>query len=171
MTRFKDENDLQSDYEGREEMDQFCRNHRNFGLWAKLELKRAERYCEFLSLLVLDFSSLSKFARMGAVRSYCRIETLLEDIEKRICDRRSRIVRETDVVSGVANHRLLLLLPETPKEGAVVLAKRLKDDLKNIISSSLKTPPGWQLSMDILSYPDRKGKERLMGFIGELTQS
>jgi hypothetical protein len=80
-------------------------------------------------------------------------------------------VRETDLVSGVQDQRLLLLLSETPKEGAKSLAKRLGERVKYYISNAIKTPPGWQVPMNIFSYPDRKGKDKFLGFIQEITQS
>lgn len=171
MVSFRDELDLYQNNEEREAMDQFYERHSDFGLRAKQELKRAERYCEFLSLLVLDLSGLTRLAKRGSLRGYRRVETLLEDIEKVVKDRKSRVVRETDIISRIENQKLLLLLPETPKEGAKVLAKRLGETLKYRISSFLKTPPGWQVPMNILSYPDRKGKERFLGFVQDLVQS
>jgi len=167
MDSFKDELDPYPDHEEWEEMDQFYRKHRHFGLRAKQELKRAERYCEFLSLLVVDLSSLTKFAKRGALKSYRRVETLLEELERLV----KKSVRETDLVSGVEDQKLLLLLSETPKEGARSLAKRLGEAVKYFVSYTLKTPPGWQVPVNILSYPDRKGKEKFLGFIQELTQS
>jgi len=171
MVSFKDELSLYRDYEEQEEMDQFYRSHYDFGLRTKQELKRAERYCEFLSLLVLDLSSLTKFAKRGGLISYRRLETLLEDIEKMVKDREDRVVRETDLVSGVENQKLLLLLPETPKEGARSLSKRIGEAVKNFASNILKTPRGWQVPMNIFSYPDRKGKEKFLSFIQELTEA
>ena len=167
METFKDENDFYQEGEEREEMDQFYKKHRNFGLRAKHELKRAERYCEFLSLLIVDLSSLSKFARRGALKSYRRMEVLSQELEALIL----KSVRETDLVSGIEDHRLLLLLSETPKEGARSLAKRLEERVKHYVSNTLQTPPGWQIPMNIFSYPDRKGKDKFLSYIQEITQS
>ena len=167
MNSFRDELDPKPDHEEWEETDQFYKRHRNFGLRAKQELKRAERYCEFLSLLVVDLSSLAKFAKGGAMKSYQRVETFFEELERLV----KGSVRETDLVSGVEDQKLLLLLSETPKEGAKSLSKRLGERVKYFVSSTLKTPPGWQVPMNILSYPDRKGKDKFLGFIQELTQS
>jgi len=167
METFRDEHDFYQEGEEREEMDQFYKIHRNFGLRAKHELKRAERYCEFLSLLIIDLSSLSKFAKRGALKSYRRMEVLSQELEALIL----KSVRETDLVSGVQDHKLLLLLSETPKEGAKSLAKRLGERVKYYISNAIKTPPGWQIPMNIFSYPDRKGKDKFLSFIQEITQS
>jgi GGDEF domain-containing protein len=167
MDHFRDEKDPYVGQLKREERDNFYRKHRNFGLWAKLELKRAERYCEFLSLLVVDLSSLAKFSPKVTSRGYRREETLLKEIENMV----KSAVRETDLVSGVEGQKLILLLSETPKEGARSLAKRLGERVKVLISSFLRIPPGWQVTMNVLSYPDRKGKERFLGFLQELTQS
>ncbi len=167
METFKDEKIFHQDGASGEEMDQFYKDHRNFGLRARQELKRAERYCEFLSLLIIDLSSLAKFARRGALKSYRRMEVLLEELEALV----QKSVRETDLVSGVEDHKLLLLLSETPKEGAKSLARRLEERVKFYVSNALQTPPGWQVPMNIFSYPDRKGKDRFVGVIRGLTQS
>src|SRR3972149_6918827 len=103
METFKDEHDFYQEGEEREEMDQFYKNHRNFGLRAKHELKRAERYCEFLSLLIVDLSSLSKFAKRGALKNYRRIEVLSQELEALI----QESVRETDLVSGADEYLFL----------------------------------------------------------------
>jgi GGDEF domain-containing protein len=166
METFKDEHVYQEGEE-REEKDQFYRNHRNFGLRAMHELKRAERYCEFLSLLIIDFSSLSKFVKRGALKSYRRMEVFSQELESLV----EKSVRETDLVSGIEDHKLLLLLSETPKEGAKSLAKRLGERVKYYISNVVKTPQGWQVPMSIFSYPDRKGKDKFLGFIKEISQS
>jgi len=57
METFRDEHDFYQEGEEREEMDQFYKNHRNFGLRAKHELKRAERYCEFLGICFYNAKS------------------------------------------------------------------------------------------------------------------
>jgi hypothetical protein len=46
------------------------RPHQIFGLRAKEELKRAERYSDFLSLIVVDITSLIKFARKYGVQNF-----------------------------------------------------------------------------------------------------
>ncbi len=167
METFKDEDDFRQEGDEKEEMDQLYKNHHNFGLRAKLELKRAERYCEFLSLLIIDLSSLFKFARRGALKSYRRMEVVSQELEVLI----QRSVRETDLVSEVQDHKLFLLLSETPKEGARSLAKRLGERVSYYISNAVKTPPGWQVPMNIFSYPDRRGKAKFLSFIQEITQS
>jgi len=166
METFKDEHAYQEGEE-REETGQCYKDHRSFALRAEHELKRAERYCEFLSLLIIDLSSLSKFAKRGALKSYRRMGVFLEELEGLV----QKSVRETDLVSGIEDHKLLLLLSETPKEGARSLAKRLGERVKYYISNAVKTPPGWHVPMNIFSYPDRGGKGRFLNFIQEITQS
>ena len=139
---------------------EFHRAHKIFAQRVQQELKRAERYCEFLSLMVIDITSLSKFARKKA-RLGPGWQTLEENLENTI----RRSVRETDIVSKFEKGRLALLLTETPKEGANCVRRRLTEELKMFVSSSFKVPQGWEAPAEIVSFPDKEnGKERFLAF-------
>ena len=144
---------------------EFHRSHKIFGLRARQELKRAERYCEFLSLVTIDITSLSQFAPMDR-KNRQSSTSLQQDLEKVIRGN----VRETDIVSKFENNRLALLLSETPPEGANCLCKRLKEGIRAFTSSWLKLPQQWEAFAEIVSFPDKEeGRERFLTFTEKFT--
>ena len=64
--------------------------------------------------------------------------------------------RDTDIVSGVANGKLFVLLPETPKEGAACFSDRLKDIIKYFLFSKAKSPLNWRVSSNESYFPGSK---------------
>ncbi|MGB2697235.1 MAG: diguanylate cyclase [Candidatus Zixiibacteriota bacterium] len=131
------------------------RLHQIFGLRAKEELKRAERYSDFLSLIVIDITSLIKFARKYGVKNYDFPRELLDSLEKTII----KSVRETDIVSGIEQNKLGLLLFETPLDGANCLTKRLGEKIKDFVTGSVRTPQTWQVPMEVASFPEKENSE------------
>ncbi len=132
------------------------RPHQIFGLRAREEIKRAERYSDFLSLIVVDITSLVKFARKYGVRNFEFPRELLEYLEEMI----GKSVRETDLVSGFEKNKLGLLLFETPLDGANCLARRLGERIKDFVSGSVKTPQTWQVPMEVVSFPEKENSEK-----------
>ncbi|HEX9916143.1 MAG TPA: diguanylate cyclase, partial [candidate division Zixibacteria bacterium] len=124
---------------------EFHRPHKFFGLRTWQELKRAERYCEFLSLMVIDISSLSKFSQKKnkTEQSPKELEESLERIIR-------KNVRETDIVSRFEKNRLALLLSETPKEGASCVCRRLEEEIRAYASDILMTPQDWKTHIEIV---------------------
>lgn len=132
------------------------RPHRIFGLRAREELKRAERYSDFLSLIVIDVTSLAKFARKYGLQNFAFPRELFKNLEEMI----GKSVRETDIISGLEKNKLGLLLFETPLEGANCLAKRLGERIKDFVSGSVRTPQSWQISMEVASFPEKESSEK-----------
>src|SRR5512140_2455944 len=81
---------------------------------ADLELKRAERYRIFVSLIVLDLSLVGRHFSSDA-----------ESIVAQIADLAEHKIRCTDTATVVDNHRIALLFPETPRQNAMIAARRL----------------------------------------------
>ena len=72
------------------------------------ELRRAERYCEFLSLVLIDTSS--ALADQGSQEKTKALKSMGELI--------GSTVRATDILTFLGKNRLALILTATPKEGA-----------------------------------------------------
>ena len=87
---------------------------------ALLELKRAERYRNFLSLLVLN---LSEFLATVGKRKIDSPKKAQEFIIQAI-NRLKISSRETDIISPLDNSRLAMLLPETDRGGAEMAAEQ-----------------------------------------------
>jgi GGDEF domain-containing protein len=138
------------------------RSHRNFALRAEEELKRAERYSEFLSLIIIDLKSLKRFSAKGMSKHYKNQKDFFIDLERFI----KKSVRETDIVSGFEDDKLGLLLSETPEAGADCLVKRLNESLNYLVSNSFEIPQEWQPCYEILSFPEKEdARERFLSYI------
>lgn len=109
------------------------KSHRHFGLIASQELKRAERYCSFLSLLTLnvDFTDDLQFPIQTETGVFLKIDDLQDELHRIIC----KTLRETDYASGFESGRIGILLVETSRDGAEVLLKRLKSVLDYLLDS------------------------------------
>ena len=148
-----------------QELQEVFSSHRTFGLQALRELKRAERYCEFLSLVILDLAELLKSKpRFFARLSGGQLNRTFSELRGYI----TRSVRETDLVSGFEEHRLGLLLAETPQEGAKSLAKRLDEGIKYFLKEKLEFAAAVPIPLKVISYPDKvKGREEMYSSIQE----
>ena len=109
------------------------------------ELKRAERYCEFLSLVLIDASSV--LADQSSQKKAKVLKSMGDLIEK--------TVRATDVLASLGRSRLALILTETPKEGAFRLAERLSEKIAGIsLPEELGAFKGETINIGIASFPE-----------------
>jgi diguanylate cyclase (GGDEF)-like protein len=112
------------------------------------ELRRAERYCEFLSLVLIDASS------MLAEQSTQKGAKALKDLGALV----ENTVRATDVLAKLGKNRLAILLTETPKEGAFRLAERLSEKITSTtLSQELEKLKEEPLNIGIASFPEDGG--------------
>ena len=141
------------------DLEEIYKSHRLFGLQALKELKRAERYCEFLSLVILDLSALMEsrskfFAKFSPRQKSAQLANLRDFI--------FGSVRETDIVSGFEENRIALLLAETPQEGAKTLSKRLEEGVNYFFKERLQLAGQLPVPLKVVSYPDKvKGREEI----------
>jgi GGDEF domain-containing protein len=124
---------------------------------AAVELHRAERYRVFVSMLVLDLSSVQRL--IGSENPGFLGELVNQA--------RSRL-RACDYVSLIDGACLALLLPETSRQEAEIPAKRIAEmvrqqvlDLTGIASQEI-------IPVEIASYPDTAGAKTLEAFLDEL---
>jgi len=121
---------------------------------ALLELKRAERYRNFLSLLVLNLSEFLSTAGRRKIISQEEAEQFME----RVVNRLKGGARETDFISGVNTQHLVMLLPETDRQGAQVAAKRFKKVLSEFLSDFFESEYQFEIPLEITSFPEQSGK-------------
>jgi GGDEF domain-containing protein len=152
--------------EGRNEKGMDADKLSQFKYLAEMELKRAERYRNFLSLLILN---LSEFLRTAGKR---RIRTPedLTDFSRKLMVRLRHQMRETDIISYLADDRLAMLLPETDSRGAQIAADRFQKLLSEFLAEYLDSDFAFEIPAEVLSYPHKPGedsmKSRLTGLIG-----
>jgi len=130
---------------------------------ALLELKRAERYRNFLSLLVLNLSDFLATVGRRKIASEEQENILLD----KAIDRLRRASRETDLISRLDDARLAMLLPETDFNGARIAADRFQMLLNDLLADFLQSSHRFDVPLEITSFPDATGeasfKSRLAG--------
>jgi len=118
------------------------------------EMKRAKRYNQFLSLILLNVDTFAE-------------DNVMENDVTDIPDERKNVLmkklgefikanlRDTDILSLYNQDVLALILPETSVEGAVCLSERLKDQILFAFSSGEinNAEKGNSVSIGITSYP------------------
>ncbi|TET95098.1 MAG: hypothetical protein E3J26_03390 [Candidatus Zixiibacteriota bacterium] len=124
-----------------------------------LELKRAERYRLFVSLIVLDLSF---------VRSVNRDQSpqLLGDLLQVVREN----IRVIDNVSALADHRVALLLPETSRQGAEIAARRLSELIRSSLTQQTSGRIDDTIPLEMVSYPDAAGAKTVTDFLQELSE-
>lgn len=122
---------------------------------ALMELQRAERYRNFLSLLVLNLSEFLSTAGRRKIESRKEAQRFMETVVNRVKGR----ARETDMISGVNNAHLVMLLPETDNKGAEVAGERFQKLLSEYLSDFLESDYRFDVPLEITSFPEQSGKK------------
>ncbi|MBI5885592.1 MAG: diguanylate cyclase [Deltaproteobacteria bacterium] len=124
-------------------------NHRYF--YGKLteEIKRAERYCHPLSIIMSD---IDYFKDYNDAHGHVAGDSVLKGVVS--CIRRN--VREQDMVARYGGEEFSVILPETGKKVAVDVAERIRRCLQAQAISRKDTQPGGSLtiSLGIAAFPD-----------------
>ena len=129
-------------------------NERYLNIRLDEEMKRAKRYNQFLSLVLLNVDT---FAEESAMENDV---TGIPDERKNVLMKKlgefiKANLRDTDILSLYNHDVLALILPETSVEGAVCLSERLKDQILFAFSSGEinNAKKGNSVSIGITSYP------------------
>jgi len=123
-----------------------------------IELKRAERYSIFVSMSVLDFSHLKESYDS---ESGNKMNELLNIVRSN--------VRDIDLVSYLDNSQIGLLFPETSKQGAEIVLKRISDLIRRLQAESGIKRTADLIPLEMASYPETAGAKTVKTFIGELS--
>lgn len=94
-------------------------NHKYFMLRLDEELQRAKRYSRPVSLLMVD---IDYFKRYNDTYGHLAGDRVLADLGKIL----RRFSRKVDIVARYGGEEFAMLLPETRKAGAGILAERLR---------------------------------------------
>ncbi len=132
----------------------------NFFSQVDLELKRAERYSVFVSLVVLDFSFLQEYSGPDTAA-----------IMSRLFASARRNVREVDILSMTDESKIVLLMPETPRQGAEIAGRRIRELLRDRLSAESGELADHVIPMEMASYPDAAGARTIRDFLREYSES
>jgi GGDEF domain-containing protein len=120
------------------------------------ELKRAERYSIFMSLVVYDIS----FLKDKTDVNYSKLsEALYKSISKK--------VRVIDIISLIGDNQIALLFPETNRQGAEIVSKRVDQVINDYVKKFNSGKKDFVIPMEMASYPDTAGTTTISQFLQE----
>jgi GGDEF domain-containing protein len=129
------------------QLDVLHRSHRNFCARALQELRRAERYRQYISLLLIRENR----APSGTV------EDIYRDFAGPLADLASLVranSRITDLISGVEGGRFGILLVETAPDGARKFIARLEEMIESLFTNGIHTPGLIIMPVELISFPE-----------------
>jgi len=126
---------------------------------AGIELKRAERYRVFISLIVIDLSFTDEIFGEQA-----------REMKEKIIKVTQQNVRGSDLLSRVGDDKLVLLFPETSRQGAEVTSKRLSEIIRNRLSMLSEHRVDNIIRLEMSSFPDTAGAKTVAVFLEELAE-
>jgi len=119
-------------------------NHRYFQEQLETELSRAQRYDLNFSLMIVD---LDNFKDINDTYGHLIGDEVLRKVSFFI----KKTVRETDSVARYGGDEFVILLPETPKKGAMIVGERIRKGISEIkVSGSVSV----NVSLGLAGYPD-----------------
>ncbi|MFH1373658.1 MAG: hypothetical protein ABII79_07685 [bacterium] len=124
-----------------------------------LELKRAKRYRLFVSLMALDLSQLRE---TGNGPGFGSLSDLLQVVQDN--------VRIMDNVTMLGDKNLVLLLPETSRQGAQIAARRLTDLIRTSLQAMIGEAVDPTIPLEMASFPDAAGTKSITDFRQELSR-
>lgn len=95
-------------------------NRRKFTDYLSRELEKASRYKQELSLIMFDIDF---FKKINDTHGHAAGDSVLREIARRSCE----CLRKADLLARVGGEEFAVILPETGKEGACILAERIRD--------------------------------------------
>ena len=124
------------------------------------ELKRAERYRIFISLIVLD---------VGFIDSIFPGQTT--EIMGDIVDAVKKHIRAIDNVAVLQPSKLGLLFPETTRQGAEIASRRITELIKTRLSERRNGRLDQIIQLEMASYPDAAGAKSIDDFLREYSDT
>ncbi|MCO5326988.1 MAG: diguanylate cyclase [Solirubrobacterales bacterium] len=110
-------------------------NHRHFTQWMRQETARVSRYRGELSLVLIDIDD---FKRVNDTRGHLQGDRVLEMVGALLAGQ----VRGIDLAARYGGEEFALALPETPRDGAVLVAERARRALEEATVEGVDgTPP------------------------------
>ena len=131
----------------------------NFLNQVGIELKRAERYRVFISLIVID---------LGFVDDLFKGKS--SDIMDKITNLARDNIRGSDIISNINNRCLAILFPETSRQGAELTLKRLSEIIRKSLTEITETSIDKVIPLEMTSYPDTAGAKSINAFLEDLAE-
>ncbi len=124
-------------------------NHQYFQDYLKAEIKRCQRTNGLFSLIFFD---LDYFKCYNDTHGHQKGDRLLSQLADILRD----FVRESDVVARYGGEEFVIILPDTPKGGAEIVAEKLRIEIENYPFNGGELQPQGKVttSIGIASYPE-----------------
>jgi hypothetical protein len=122
---------------------------------AGIELRRAERYRIFVSLIIFDLSTAA-----GA----------LNEMADRLSDEIRQNVRSSDHFAFIDRNRIAILFPETSRQGAEVTARRLRNVLTAALEPDRSGDAEQLIPVEMVSFPDTGGAKPIQDLLRDLSE-
>ena len=119
-----------------------------------IELKRAERYRIFISMLVFDLSFIDSLFPENPL-----------EIKKELTDWITNDIRAIDFASQLEDNKLALFFPETGRQGAELASKRITDMIKVKIAELHNKQIKQTITPRMASFPDAAGADTIDDFL------
>lgn len=128
--------------------------HNKFVSQVDMELKRAERYSVFVSIVILDLSFLETY-----------VEEHDSETSKEVINKIRQSIRIMDYASSLEDNKIGLLFPETPRQGAEIVGRRISEIIKDYLSKREKLSVDRVIPFQMASFPDAAGTITISDFL------
>jgi len=122
-------------------------NHRTFQERLETEIARAMRYRHKVSLLMMDIDNFKRFNDTYGHRAG-------DEVLKRAACRVIESIRSIDFAARYGGEEFVVILPETPAEGAVVTAEKIRETIMNHKISMGGSDISVTISIGVATYPE-----------------
>lgn len=127
---------------------------------ADLELKRAERYRIFVSMVLLDLNVADHLQDKGD-----------QEIHQELLQLVGSSLRAFDSVALMPGNRMALLMPETPRQGAEAAARRATELIRNRLAEISEVLRDVVVPLEMTSYPDAAGARSVAEILEDLAEA
>ncbi|MDH3975098.1 MAG: diguanylate cyclase [Deltaproteobacteria bacterium] len=141
-------------------------NHRHFQEVLAKETARSFRYSEFFSLLLIDIDKFGEFNNFYG-------HATGDEVLRVMSDMLSEGKRACDIIARYGGQEFVILLPETPKEGARHLAERYRNRIAEYAFPAASQLQAGEItvSIGVSTFPeDGDSKETLIEEVAQLVQ-
>jgi diguanylate cyclase (GGDEF)-like protein len=124
-------------------------NRRYLALTLAKEIERAQRFQRPLSILMVD---IDRFKDVNDAHGHLRGDEVLVELSRRML---SRIRGEIDTLARFGGEEFIIVLPETPREGARVVANKLRRAVRGrAFTSDVAPDVKITVSIGVAVYPE-----------------
>lgn len=121
-------------------------NYRHFQTQLAIEAHRARRNNTVLSLLTVEIDDFKQFSARQEYK-------VAEDITRDFASLLRTICRSTDIICRKDGALFMLLLPETPAEGAAIVAEKIRQGAENNVTNLSRGPIRFTVSIGAALFP------------------